>query len=56
MEIDTKPSVRLTRFSDRWDYIDRLFKELDSEKWRSLPRTNFELRFKRSMAEKNMVL
>ena len=33
--VDTKASVRLTRFSDRFDYIDRLFKELDSTVWRN---------------------
>lgn len=42
--LDTKASVKLTKFSDRWDYIDRLFNELDSETWKAIPRTNYELR------------
>ena len=42
--VDTKASVKLTKFSDRWDYIHRLFGELNSETWRDLPNTSFELR------------
>ena len=34
--VDTKASVKLTRFLDRFDYIDRLFKELDSTVWQSM--------------------
>ena len=41
--VDTKASVKLTRFSDRWDYIDRLFKELDSTVWQSPKDSQYEL-------------
>lgn len=43
--VDTKASVKLTRFSDRFDYIDRLFKELDSTVWQSMANSQYELRY-----------
>lgn len=42
--VDTKASVLLTKFSDRWDYMDRLFKELDTEIWKNCKDTTYERR------------
>ncbi len=42
--VDTKASVKLTKFSDRWDYMKKLFSELSTEKWKTLHNCKHELR------------
>ena len=32
-------------FPDRWDYIDRLFNELDSTMWQGMANSEYELRY-----------
>ena len=42
--IDTKASIKLTKFSDRFDYIHKLFTELDSNVWQKMNDSSYELR------------
>ena len=40
-----KSKCKTNKVSDRFDYIDRLFKELDSTVWQSMANSRYELRY-----------